>query len=774
MKRKSKGPVRRIRLRAVVAYPAVSLALVAAVALAMTPFGPSQGVALAASSIQMETIAPTSTSTPGATTTTTATPSSSATTSPTFSPSSGSVAAPGAAPGDHHVLARIEGSELQANYLPVDEPVPDAAQFQTFRVRFRLHNAGTAATTTTPRLDYRTEGASGFLVVPDEPKVGVPFHVAREWVPSLSLSGGMMQGPLGEDIPVADLRIGAESGLAVNGHRSMGANPDQPITLPSDSYTEEEFTVTLSIDAQYLTGYELRITNGGTPLTGTDVATIRLGAPPELQLSPGQRQGMAVVDPTTPSSSAGAAYPLLSAESIVASTASVSAVFRPNTQTYPLTANTLSTATYSSDAVHGPYSTSSVQCAFCHRGHAAQAPNLLVKGSQSTLCFTCHDGLGANANVQAQYTLARPVNNPAAREYYSHDALAPSTHTRSALDEFGGVSNRHSECADCHNSHKAKALADSTQTVTGWDASGRLAGVSGVSVVNGAAGTAPQYTFLSGENDPANADDPVTNVNPITLEYQLCFKCHSGFTTLTSNTGLKPSQYALDKGVEFNPANASFHPVEAAGTNQTTKMTDSLAGTSPYKMWNFTIGSTIRCLNCHASGTTPDTTPTPLPQPGSVLAPHTSSNRGILLKNYKDRVLKTTNAAYSAGDFALCYVCHAEAPFAPNGSATATNFKLHSLHLTQIAGKSLLNAGTDIDTAGDGQGNAICAECHFRIHSTTNKVGTQVVPGSRLVNFAPNVTPNGTTLSWTTTGTGSGSCTLTCHGVPHNGYNYSP
>jgi len=452
---------------------------------------------------------------------------------------------------------------------------------------------------------------------------------------------------------------------------------------------------------------------------------------------------------------------------------------------YPLVASTLSAATTFAADVHGPYYLNSAQCGTCHRAHTAKAPNLLKTGSpsslgsQSTLCLSCHDGTGANSNVQAQYALARPVNNAATRDYYSHDALAPSTHTRSELDEFGGQNNRHSSCTDCHNPHKATvgAKRDSAQFADGWDASPRLAGVSGVSVVNGAAGSAPTYTFLSGATDVVNDDDPVTNLNPITREYQLCFKCHSGFTTLTSNTGLKPSKYALDKGVEFNPANPSFHPVEAAGKNQTPKMAASLAGTSPYKMWNFLTTSTIRCLNCHASGTTPDTTPTPLPQPGSVLAPHTSTNRGILLKNYKDRVLKTTNAAYSAGDFALCYVCHADAPFA-NETSTATNFKYHGYHMTKLTGRGA--PGTDIDVAGDGGGNAICAECHFRLHSTTNAVGTQTltgdpVTGSRLVNFAPNVKPVGTTpITWRTTGIGSGSCTLTCHGYAHNNKGYSP
>jgi len=438
--------------------------------------------------------------------------------------------------------------------------------------------------------------------------------------------------------------------------------------------------------------------------------------------------------------------------------------------------------------IHGPYSINSAQCGTCHRAHTAKAPNLLKSrspgslGSQSTLCLGCHDGTGADPAVKVQYDLVRPVNNAPAREYFSHDAVdaTPVTvHTQSGLNEFGGAVNRHSECADCHNSHQATATAarDSAQTAGGWDASRRLAGVSGVSVLNGVAGAAPAYTFLSGSMDSVT--------DPITLEYQLCFKCHSGFTKLPSPITDKPSKDSLDKGVEFNPENPSFHPVEAAGKNTTPAMAASLAGASTYKLWDFQITSTIRCLNCHASSATPGTAP--LPQPGSALAPHTSSTRGILIRNYQDRVLKPmsgTDAAYSAGDFALCYVCHGQAPFAPGASsdpeaALQTNFSYHSKHVSGLAGEG--SVGTDIDTAGDGGGNAICAECHFRLHSTTNKVGAQTltgdpVTGSRLVNFAPNVTANGVgaPISWTSTGTGAGSCTLTCHGKKHTGYEYGP
>ena len=286
---------------------------------------------------------------------------------------------------------------------------------------------------------------------------------------------------------------------------------------------------------------------------------------------------------------------------------------------------------------------------------------------------------------------------------------------------------------------------------------GQNAAVSGVSVLNAGAGTSPAYTWLDG----------TVGFQP-TREYQVCFKCHSGFTTLNSNSGQPFSRYVLDKGVEFNPNNASTHPIEAAGTNATTAMGLSLSGTSPYKQWTFTTASTIRCVNCHGDpGKYNATTP---PAAGSDLAPHASQYRGILIQNYRDRVLKTSGDGYAATDFALCYVCHAEEPFTNDDSAL-TNFPYHALHVADLSGGA---GGMNIDTAGAGQGNAVCAECHFRIHSTALRTGTQGAY-TRLVNFAPNVTASRTrgVLTFTPhSGTTAGSCTLTCHGEDHNPETY--
>ena len=174
-------------------------------------------------------------------------------------------------------------------------------------------------------------------------------------------------------------------------------------------------------------------------------------------------------------------------------------------------------------------------------------------------------------------------------------------------------------------------------------------------------------------------------------------------------------------------------------------------------------------MNCHADAPVGSGTATPGAGAGASAPAHRSANRGILLGNYRDQVLKPAGEPYAAADFALCYLCHAESPFVGD-DPTATNFRLHGTHVSDIGGMG--SGGMDIDTPGAGQGNALCAECHFRIHSVSYPAGSQAVTGSRLVNFAPDVTAVDGVLSWTPDGASGGSCTLTCHGKQHTALKY--
>ncbi len=382
-------------------------------------------------------------------------------------------------------------------------------------------------------------------------------------------------------------------------------------------------------------------------------------------------------------------------------------------------------------------------CAACHRSHTGQNTNLLNSSSpESTFCFTCHDaaGSGSNYKVQAEFQ-GIPANNPAQGIYYSHPATTASTHTSARADEFSNRTNRHSECGDCHDPHKVNAAAPS-QTASGWTVSGALANITGVARQGGS----------------------LVWTDPVASEYQLCYKCHSGFTGLPSGK--------LDKAAELAPSNASYHPVEAAGKNGTTAMANSLAGG---KLWRFTTSSTIRCTNCHGNYRLVGDPPAlNTPASSARLAPHASVNRGILIANYRNRLLKTSTENYGTNDFALCYLCHKEAPFQDTSGdpRTDTNYGLHGFHVGSIADE--LGGGgssTNIDTPWAGQGNAICAECHYRIHGTAlARSGNQNY--QRGVNFAPNVQPVVGETSPLWSGPANKTCTLVCHGKTHNPANY--
>ncbi len=410
----------------------------------------------------------------------------------------------------------------------------------------------------------------------------------------------------------------------------------------------------------------------------------------------------------------------------------------------------------------------SPECASCHSAHTAQAAVLEKVGPQSELCYRCHSS-GATFDVEAQFT-GVPANDASTASYFSHPVSAASAaqHVLGTDDEFGGKLERHAVCADCHNPHDATSTRPG-QSTTGWTASGDVRAASGVSVVNGTAAAAPAYALITRDRGGS-----------LTYEYELCLKCHSGYTTLPTRAAAHPSWWALDKGIEMNPSNASYHPVEATGRNVSAQMAGSLAGTSPFKAWNLSVDSTVRCTQCHGDPSTVDQTASATPrQPDADTyeASHGSPNRGLLIAPYRDRDLKPFDQPYAAQDFALCYLCHAERPFVdPNNqvSATDTAFPTHGLHVSLVSGNP--DTGTSIDTPGHGEGLATCAECHFRIHSTAQSYragDTEPVARSTgyggLVDFAPNVTGLGAIPpTWVQPNSqGQGSCTLTCHNHTH-------
>jgi predicted CXXCH cytochrome family protein len=396
------------------------------------------------------------------------------------------------------------------------------------------------------------------------------------------------------------------------------------------------------------------------------------------------------------------------------------------------------TASAAGPSPHVSIGATTDNCATCHRIHTAQNSKLLKSTPESALCLSCHDGTGSQYNVAAEYSDPNvPANDAATSSYYSHPLDLSSTHTSAQVDEFGGVFNRHSACSDCHNPHSMDGSVPQ-ETSNGWTASGALKNISGVST-------------------------PLAWQNPVTYEYELCLKCHSRYTVLLSSSTATYNK--TDMATELDPTNASYHPVEAPGKNTSAQLQNSLNGG---KLWQMTTGSTVRCTQCHGNYRLVGNPPTlNSPTTTALLAPHASMYRSLLIANYRDRTLKSASEAYNTNDFALCYLCHSEAPFSTSSTdpRTDTNFEYHGMHLNSLSNGG--SGGTDINVPGDGQGNAICAECHFDTHGTKLAPwpGNQNYAGG--VNFAPNVQPEPGQLSpiWDSS---SRTCTLVCHGYDHN------
>ncbi len=342
------------------------------------------------------------------------------------------------------------------------------------------------------------------------------------------------------------------------------------------------------------------------------------------------------------------------------------------------------------------------KCLNCHDPHGwadgdGAVPHLML-AREERLCLTCHDGAPAATNVALD--LAKPYRHPVTDFTGRHAGPGESQPSEFATAP-GNL--RHAECDDCHNSHVARA--DRT-TPLDDDASATTLGVSRVAVLNGPAGSAPSYTFIPGAD----------TLNGARAEYELCFKCHSSWTTQPAGQ--------TDLARALNPANASFHPVEAEGRNPTVASAAFAPG------WSATART--RCGDCHGSDF------------GTVRGPHGSIHPHLLRSPYPDSPLPRTMASDE-----LCFRCHNQDvyanPTAPEGVRAASRFNGPAV------------AAGHAEHVGAQQ--TPCYACHVTHGAATQPflIATDRVPGI---------------VSYTATATG-GTCASTCHDPKTYAVNYA-
>lgn len=332
------------------------------------------------------------------------------------------------------------------------------------------------------------------------------------------------------------------------------------------------------------------------------------------------------------------------------------------------------------------------KCVNCHDPHGARDASGLVPSLAHTreenLCLACHDG-APSTNIRAQLQKA-----------FTHPIARTGRHDASEGDNAAAYANRHSECTDCHNPHRAGSDGASPSAP---DASARLVGVGRVKVTNGPAGQKPIYTW-KGPDDTAFAE-----------EYEICFKCHSSWTT-------RPVGQP-DLALLLNPDNPSYHPVEAQGKNANI---DANAFANGWR-WD----RMVYCSDCHAGDNT------------TLRGPHGSSYRYLLKAAY---TVATTPTPTSPTD--LCFECHAWGAYADAG-ADATLLRASRFNPpSEPSGHAF-----HVDQQGLG-----CYACH-QSHGTTQ------VAGLIATGRSPGI------AGYTQTATG-GTCTTTCHGVRSYALNY--
>ena len=352
-------------------------------------------------------------------------------------------------------------------------------------------------------------------------------------------------------------------------------------------------------------------------------------------------------------------------------------------------------------------------CGSCHQTHNAPGARLL-RGVDQQDCVSCHSG-GSNIspallNVYAEFG---KIGHPFPSANNQHDAAEAAVLNN----------NRHSTCADCHNSHATKQTASLTPPPA---VRGAQNGVVGVSETDG-----------------------VTALNPAASEYQTCLRCHgmSAGEAVNPAYGYLPARIVssgdlLNVIPQFVLTSTSSHPVvhpRSSALPQPSLRPNMMQfdGVTSGKA----MGTQIFCSDCHNSddnresgGTGPN-------------GPHGSKWTHILERRYEISVAAApgqpiTNLFPSPdlsanGPYAMCGKCHDLTQVLAN-----TSFSGHAQHI---------NDGFS------------CSVCH-----TAHGMGgfSATISGERLVNFDGNVVAmdGANPISYHRA---TSTCSLVCHQHAH-------
>ena len=362
-------------------------------------------------------------------------------------------------------------------------------------------------------------------------------------------------------------------------------------------------------------------------------------------------------------------------------------------------------------------------CLNCHPAHGwptnAANPTLhfehLLADYQENFCYTCHGTNGPAAKlVGGSFTnrIHHPVGNA--------DSLRRT--------------GRSVECVDCHNPHKALA-GSHVYTAT---ATATRNNVANAPSLRGVDGVAFNYSGLTNFQAVAtNRFTYIPKTTGVTNDYQICFKCHSGYfwrtgtppSGITTN-GTAANPVETDLAQEFNPNNKSGHPIVTGLDNYPNSIAvgaatlkKGLLAAAMKAPWNVNVGQqTMMCSDCHDATTTNYVASAAQGPHGSAFNFMLRGPNGNNWPNVQNSAFSTSCCAnchnnssttYHGGDHnsTRCYACHIVVPHGGKMSrlmASTTGMPVRYAYNNSLANVSL-TAFTKTTATGYGSGN--CGGC---------------------------------------------------------------
>lgn len=262
---------------------------------------------------------------------------------------------------------------------------------------------------------------------------------------------------------------------------------------------------------------------------------------------------------------------------------------------------------------HADYLMNTNSCASCHSTHTALGQYFLLNQSdQTTLCLTCHNGIGSVYSVVYSWDqdYFHPVENLKNPKYNS-PAL---------------------QCSDCHSPHESN---EATLIVRNQVYQGPLTGASGVEVKD--------WTKVLPGLQPT-VDDYVYGFSA-KLEADICLKCHSNYNANYSQLISGTSPPYTNQAVEFNPGNSSVHPIYGSGNNS---YTNSTTMNEPFNQ-STNEHTLLKCTDCHGAATAATT------------FLDSESNQNLHGSSYTFLLKKPANSN------GLCLLCHKKSVYQDDG-----------------------------------------------------------------------------------------------------------